>query len=141
MQTDGNRRMAKIPLTEYEVELVRFCAKRYLDKGEILGYVEFPRYQELGSEQIVEIHTRFERFGLMAGFSSNGVRILPAVLDLVEQWDNPPLPDYRDRLTKWFWSKPWSIAVYALIIGLPALLGWVVMLKTILEWLGVRKSM
>ena len=53
---------------------------------------------------------------------------------------NPPLPHYRDWLTKWFWSKPWSMVVYVLVIGLPALLGWVVMLKTILEWLGIKKS-
>lgn len=131
--------MAKIPLTEYEVELVRFCAQHYLDKGEILGYVDFPRYEELGRKKIVETHERLMRFGLMQAFSSDQVMIPPSVLEQVEEWDNPPLPDYRDRLTKWFWSKPWSIVVYTLVVGLPAVVGWVVMLKTVLEWLGARK--
>lgn len=131
--------MAKIPLTEYEVELIRFCARHYLDKGDILGYVEFPHYKELGMIKIVETQERLMRFGLMQAFSSDHVRIPPAVLEQVEKWDNPPLPDYRDRLTKWFWSKSWSIVIYTLIVGLPAVVGWVAMLKIVLEWLGVRK--
>ncbi len=141
MRNYGGDEMAKIRWTEYEIELIRFCAQHYLDKGEILGYAEFPRYEELGHQKILETRARFMRFGLMEGVSTNAVRVLPAVLDVVEQLDNPPLPDYRDWLTKWFWSKPWSIVIYILIVGLPAALGWVIMLKTILEWLGVRKSL
>ena len=131
--------MAKIPLTEYEVQLVRFCAQQYIEKGDILRYVDFPHYEELGRKKILEARDRFARFGLMRGDSDKGVRILPAVLELVEQWDNPPLPDYRDRLTKWFWSKPWSIVIYVLVVGVPAIVGWVVMVRTIVEWLSLTK--
>ena len=59
----------------------------------------------------------------------------PAVFDLLNAWKNPPPPDYRDLVTKWFWSKPWSIAVYLLIVGLPAVLGWVVIFRAALAWL------
>ncbi|MGO9115608.1 MAG: hypothetical protein ACLP9L_40895 [Thermoguttaceae bacterium] len=72
-----------------------------------------------------------------------GVRILPSVFAVVHRLDNPPpepLPDYRDKVTKWFWSKPWSLAAYIVVVGLPALLGYVVMAKTILEWTGIVKG-
>jgi hypothetical protein len=131
--------MAKKPLTEYEIELVRFCAKHYLEKGEVLGYSECPKHEELGRKAVMEAIDRLMRFNLLAGFSSNGFRIMPALLEQVEEWDNPPLPDYRDRITKWFWSKPWSIAVYILVVGMPAVIGWIVMLKTILEWMVGEK--
>ena len=131
--------MAKITLTEYEVELVRFCAKHYQERSEILGYVQCPKYEELGRKTVMESIERLMRFNLLKGSSSSGFEILPAVLDLVEELDNPPLPDYRDRVTKWFWSKPWSIVVYILVVGMPAVLGWIVMLKTILQWLEVVK--
>ena len=128
-------------LTEYEVELVRFCARHYLDKakGEILAYVDFPRYEELGNQEIVKTQEHLMRFGLMQGFSSDHIRIPPAVLGAVQRWDNPPLPDYRDRLTKWFWSKRWSLVFYVLFVGLPFLIGWVTILTAVHEWFGVKK--
>jgi len=130
--------MPKIPLTEYEIELVRYCAQHYLDKGEILGYAEFPRYEELGRRKILEAEARFVRFGLMRGWASNGVEILPAVFDLLEQWDNPPLPDYRDRLTKWVWSKPRRIIIYLLVVVCPAFVGGMVIKGAVSGWLGIK---
>ena len=131
--------MATVALTEYEVELVRFCAQHYLDKSEILGFVEFPRYGELGRDKILKTVERFQRFGLMQGWASNGIEILPAVFAMLEEWDNPPLPDYRDQMTKWFWSKPWSLVAYVLVVGLPAVVGWISMLKTVVGWIGVKQ--
>ena len=128
----------RLPLTDYEKELVRFCAKHYAEKGEFLPYVNFPRYNELGREKIVATHIRLDRFGLLLGSSSDSARISPTVLELVEEWDHPPLPDYRDWLTKWFWSKRWSLVIYALVVGFPAVVGWVVLGKTISEWWSTR---
>jgi hypothetical protein len=74
--------MVTIPLDEYEVELVRFLAKHYLDNSEVVGYVELPRYEELGRDRIMESTERLIRFGLLRGFSSNGIRIMPVVVGL-----------------------------------------------------------
>ena len=131
--------MVEIAFNEYEIELVRFFAQRSTGGEEIVNMKEVPRYDEVGKEKVYHIRKRFTDYGLLKGYSSEDVEVLPTVLELVQQWDNPPLPDYRDKMTKWFWSKRWSMVVYVLVVGLPALLGWVVMLKTILEWLGVRK--
>lgn len=130
--------VVEIPFTEYEVELVRFFAQRYTIGDEIVNMKELPRYEEVGKEKLYHIRSRFTDYGLLKGHDTESVEVLPAVLGLVEQWDHPPPPDYRDRLTTWFWSKPWSIVMYIVVIGLPALVGWVVMGKTILEWLGIK---
>jgi hypothetical protein len=130
--------LARLPLTDYEKELVRFCAKHYQEKGEFLSYTEFPHYKDFGKAKAVEIHIRLDRFGITRGGDSDSMKISPDVLELVEQWDNPPIPDYRNRVTKWFWSQPWSIVVYVLTVGFPALVGWVMMGKTLLGWLGVK---
>jgi hypothetical protein len=129
--------MPTIPFDEYEQELVRFFAQRYLEHKEQIDHEQFPRYEELGKERILQVRKRLRDAGLITGVHVTRIEILPAILHAAEQLDNPPLPDYRDKLTKWFWSKPWSIVIYVLIVGLPALLGWVIMLKTLLEWFGI----
>ncbi len=130
-------------LDENDKELVRFLAKRFLNRDisnrDIIGYVEFPHYQDLGCDKILEQCERLNRCGLLQTFSNNGETILPTVLELVEYWDNPPLPNLKDELIKWFWSRPWSVVVFVVVVGLPLLVTWVSMLKTLLEWLGIKK--
>ena len=125
--------LARLPLTDYEKELVRFCAKYYQEKGEYLSYTEFPRYGDFGRNKVVETHIRLTRFGLLLGDTSDSAQISPTVLEVVEQWDNPPPVDYRDWLKKHFWSKPWSMVIYAMGWGLvfPALVGWFAMAKAV----------
>lgn len=121
--------MPTIPLDEYEQELVRFFAQCYLEHREEIDHEEFPRYAELGKERILQARERLTDAELITGAHSTGIKVLPAILDAVKQLDNPLLPDYRDKLTKWFWSKPWSIAIYILV----AVLSVLIMLKTLLK--------
>jgi hypothetical protein len=130
-------------LDDYEKELVRFCAERYLAHNELIEHSDFPRYAEVGKQKALSARQRITEAGLIKGSDSESIEALPACAKLVRQWDNPPpepLPDYKDKLSKWFWSKPWSIGVYVVVVGLPAVLGYVVMAKTILEWLGIIKG-
>jgi hypothetical protein len=105
----------------------------------VIGFNEFYRFGDLGKEKMEEVHTRLFRLGLLLNHTSSGPAISSNVIDLIRHWDNPPLPDYRDKVTKWFWSKPWSMGIYILIIGIPALVGWVLMLKELLIWCGFTK--
>ena len=142
----------KITLSNYEVEVVRFLAKHFTERGELVRPDMFPRYKTWGGDTVHEVVGRLIRFRLVELVKNlrgepqayeAGVRILPAVFAVVDRLDNPPpepLPDYRDKVSKWFWSKPWSVVVYLVVVGLPALLGYVVMTKTILEWTGIIKS-
>ncbi len=131
--------MADSLLNDDDKLVVRFLAKHLLEKDDWIGFDELYGFRDFGKDKMKGVHARLFRLGLLPNRSSQGPGISPDVLELVKHWDNPPLPDYGDKLTKWFWSKPWSIVVYVLVVGLPALLGWVVMLRTILEWLGIKK--
>jgi len=44
--------------------------------------------------------------------------------------------DRWDEATKWFRSKRWSLPFLVLLVGLPALKGWVDVIKGLLEWMG-----
>ena len=122
-------------LTLYDKELVQFCADYLPENGEILPFQDFPHFRTLGMKEIYKSYGRLWYFGLMEKHDADNATISLAVLDLVNAWKNPPPPDYRDQVTKWFWSKPWSVALYVLVVGLPAVLGWVVMFKALLDWL------
>lgn len=40
------------------------------------------------------------------------------------------------RFSTWFWSKPWSVAVYLVFWGVTVLAAWVAGIRTLLEWFG-----
>jgi hypothetical protein len=139
---------------DYEKELVRFFAQRYLAHQEFISHAEFPRYEEVGKQKVLDARRRIREAGLIEGMHTEGIidtglidlidrsriKVLPTCLELVHAWDNPPMPDYWDKMTKWFWSKPWSVVVFLVVVVLPALVGYIVMLKTIAEWLGILKG-
>jgi hypothetical protein len=109
----------------------------------MISVADFPRYAEVGKDRAFDARKRLTDAGLIEGVASWEIEVLPACVELARRWDNPlpePLPDYRDKLSKWFWSKPWSVVIYVVVVGLPALLGYVVMAKTMLEWLGIFKG-
>ncbi len=131
-------------LDDYEKELVRWLAQKYLDhEGGMISVADFPRYQEVGRERAFDARERLTNAGLIEGVASWEIEVLPACVELVRQWDNPPpepLPDYRDKLSKWFWSKPWSVPVLVVLVGLLAIVTWIGMIKTVLEWFGIIKG-
>jgi hypothetical protein len=131
-------------LDDYEQELVRWLAQKYLaHEGGMISVADFPRYEEIGKDRAFDARKRLTDSGLIEGVASWEIDVLPACVELVQQWDNPPLeplPDYRDKLSKWFWSKPWSIPVLVVLVGLPAIVTWIGMVKTVLEWTGITKG-
>ena len=122
-------------LDDYEKECVRFFAERYRSHKEIINHEEFPRYNEVGRQKVLDARKRIREACLIAGFHTEAIKVLPRCVEIVQQWDNPPLRDRWDEVTKWFRSKPWSLPVLVLLVGLPALKGWVDVLKAILEWM------
>lgn len=132
--------MAEPVLDDYEKELVRFFAQRCREHHELVERTELPRHQEVDDHTEAVALNRLDEAELISIFTRSQVKVLPACVELVQAWDNPPLPDYRDKATKWFWSKWWSLPVWLVFVGLPALVGYIVMLKTILEWLGIVKG-
>ncbi len=132
--------MAEPILDDYEKELVRFFAQRDREHQEVVSREELPRHHEVDDHTEAVALNRIDEAGLIDLFTRSQVKVLPACVELVHAWDNPPLPDYRDKVTKWFWSKRWSLPVLVVFVGLPALVTWIGMLKTILEWFGIVKG-
>ena len=130
---------------EKDRALIRWFAEKYRDHEETLSYDIFCNHLKLHRAECSKIRRRMLVLGVIAGGETyeTSIIILPTCVELVHAWDNPPpepLPDYRDKLSKWFWSKPWSIGLYVLVVVLPAALGYIVTAKTILEWTGVIKG-
>ena len=76
--------MAKVPFTEQEVERLRFLAKHFDQKGKTIGWPD--------SDNMID---RFERYGLVKWISKGSIEILPKILDVVEQLDNPAVPSMK----------------------------------------------
>ena len=127
--------MAKVELNEYEVELVRFLADRFA-RNQYFSYDELPGAKEKPMDHRAAI-IQLMRFEFIGGRTAMTGEILPKCLDQVEAWDNPPLRDRWDEATKWFRSRWWSLPVLVLAVGLPALKGWVDVIRMLLEWVGI----
>ncbi len=127
----------RMTFSDYEKELLRCCARHYSERPDQVAYTDLPQFVELGWTKVSPILDRLIQFGLIRGFSDKSIRVLPACIELVHTWDNPPICDRWDEATKWFRSKWWSLPVLILVIGLPALVTWIGMIKTVLEWMGV----
>ena len=65
--------------------------------------------------------------------------ISPAILEVIESFDNPLMCDYWDRATKWLRSKRWSLLALAVLVGLPTVVTWIEMLRTMLKWFEIEK--
>jgi hypothetical protein len=131
---------ATVKFSEYEQEVIHFLAKRYSDEGNLVFLGEFPRFEELGRDKIVEVAKRLARLQMVEWHTNERLEIFPNVLAVANQLDNPPLRDYWDEATKRFRSKRWSLLVLGLVFGLPAAITWIGMLKTFLEWFGIVKG-
>ena len=129
----GQPKMAKIEFSEYEVELIRFFAKHFKETDKYVAFADIPGDDE---EKFRAAYDRLARFHFVKGYTDRRIEILLACLEAVEAWDNPPLRDRWDETTKWFRSKWWSLPLLVIAVGLPALKGWVDVIKMLLEWMG-----
>ena len=132
--------MPKVFFSDYEQEAIRHLAKCYSDGGKSMCLAWFPRFKELGEEKVRHVADRLANFGMFKWDSTDSGEILVHVLDVAEQIDHPPLRDRWDEATKWYRSKWWSLPVLVVVVGLPAIVTWIGMLKTILEWMGIIKG-
>jgi len=127
--------------TPNEEKIIRHLHRRYMSGAAWFTYNEaIPSDAEITQEEFMHLLGRLYSGGFLIKDEGSPPTIAPSICDLVEALDNPPPPDYRDKLSKWFWSKRWSIGVYLLVVGVPAAVGYIVMLKTILQWFGIIKG-
>ena len=85
--TNPSETMPPVKFTEQEVECLRFLAKHYDQEDDRIEF-PLPGY----SEKMIK---RFERYGLVKRITSGSLEILPKILDVVHQLDNPALPSMQ----------------------------------------------
>jgi hypothetical protein len=129
-----------VSFSDYEKELLRCCAQHYAEDPDEVLCTDLPRFTELGFDKISPVLNRLIHFALIRGYSDKSIKVFPACLELVHAWDNPPLRNRWDEATKWFQSKWWSLPVLVFFVGLPAIVTWIGMVKTILDWCSIIKG-
>ena len=87
--------MPNVTFTEQEQECLRFLAKHYDQEDEIVSIESIPGYSELGDDEIMNMCLRFRRYSLVELFSSKSFKILPKILEVVHQLDNPAIPSMK----------------------------------------------
>lgn len=133
--------MSEVPvsLSDYEQRVIRLLAKHYHENSERFRIDNLPK-DNLTRDDIRKIILRLERYGLIEPCTNESIRILPRLLDAAHQLDNPPTPDDRDypkEVERWFRSKWWSVPLWMLLVVLPALVGYITMIRMLLEWLSI----
>lgn len=78
--------MPNVTFTEQEVECLRFLAKHYDQEDEVIGW-------SVGESD--KMIARFERYDLVKRISTGSLKILPKILDVVHQLDNPAVPSMK----------------------------------------------
>ena len=83
---------------------------------------------------------RLKGFGLFESIDAGSIKALPACVELRRTpGTTRPRPTIGTRLPSGS-GAGWSAAVYIVVVVLPALVCWIAMLKTLLEWLGIVKG-
>lgn len=80
-----------------------------------------------GAAEIIGLH-RFDR-----------VYISGEIIEIVHELDNPPPRHRWEEWATWFHSKWWSIPVRIVFVGLPALVGYITMIRFVLNWMEIPK--
>lgn len=121
-------------LNDYEKEVVRFLAKRFDRGGKRVGETEFPRYEEVGQQEVYNVIARFENnFCWLDSETISSWTISPEILDVVHQLDHPPPKDYPKQVETWFRGMWWSVP----FVYFPALVGYMILIKMLLQWVGI----
>ena len=94
----------------------------------------------LDAEQCARFIARFRQLGIIDTLDAGGTLcIKERVCHYVAELDRQPPPDYLDKAKKWAFSKPWLVFPgIVLLILLPWALGIVQVVKTLLEWFGIK---
>ena len=121
---------------------MRWLEKKYLAGERYVAVAEIPKECPIEDEHLNRLIERFKSYGLLkpgGTMRDRTIEILRPIVDAVHQADNQPPPDYWDKTTKWFRSKRWSLPVFVIVVGLPALWGYVDLVKKLVVWITEGK--
>lgn len=131
--------MAKLTLSGHEQEALRFLAKQYDQSSQYASANQLPCFAVIGREETKAMLDRFSRLRLVEWHTNESVRVLPSVLELIHDLDNPPSPNYWKELFDWWFKSKWRVAISAFVVLLPLVVQWIEMITKVLSWVGVVK--
>lgn len=101
---------------------------------------EIRKDNALDAEQCARIIARLKQLGIVQTRAAEGsLHIREIVCQYVAELDRQPPPDYLEIVKKWAFSKPWLVFPgIALLVLLPWVVGIVQMVRSLLEWFGVK---
>ena len=120
-----------------EKVVVRFIAERFHNGGNWFDVESVPLPDGCDESWRYRILGRLKNYGLIASSSEGSYDIRATIAPILEQMDNPPKPNYWRHLLEWWFASKWRTTVTAFVIILPLLVQWVVMIQTVLKWIGV----
>jgi hypothetical protein len=120
-----------------EIKILRRIAATANDPRTGAKYTSLAEQFGIDRTAMVIFVSRLYPLGLAVGDTNETFRATPLLVESLHELDNAPLPNRLQQITTWFNSRWWSVPFYIILVGLPALVGYVTMLKTLLEWFGV----
>jgi hypothetical protein len=129
---------ATVILTPREQHLVCLTADRYQSTDTLAGFLlisDIPMEDGETRNQIVDLADKLVRLGFLEHFDNVKLKILPSVIHAANQIRNPPVRNYFNEITKWWFSARWRAIITVLFVVLSAIVQWIEMLQQCLMWL------
>ncbi len=135
----GQNGMSYVDFDEADAKVISVLVDYYDQHGAYVEFEEVTAEVKLDNQKVEQILERFCRYELVERVDRGGTwQIMPQLLSVADQLSAPkPEPDYPKAVEKWFRAKWWSVPFYLTFVGLPALVGYITMLRTLLAWLGL----
>ena len=132
-----------VDFNDEEAKVIAYLVEHFDKDDHHVNTGEISAGTQLPLETIKAILERFARDQMVSRVTRGDLwSIEPQLLNVADQL-RAPSPDERDypkEIERWFRSKWWSVPVCVLLVVLPALVGYITMIRTLLEWLSVIKK-
>ena len=123
--------------SDEEQIVLRFLADRFHAGGNWFEVDSVPIPEGCDEQWRDRVLGRLLNYGLIISEASGSFKIRSTIAPFLHQLDNPRKKNYWKELLDWWFSSRWRVAITAFAVVLPLLVQWIVMIKTVLGWIGV----
>lgn len=129
-----------VEFSEDDAKVIAALVEHYDQHAKSFSVGDLSQQTQLPVEQLKKILLRFSRYEMVSLETRSGDywSIEPNLLTTAEHLSAPAPPrDYWKEVEVWFRSRPWSLPVFLILVGLPLVVTYIQMLVTVLKWTGV----
>ena len=93
----------------------------------------------LSTAEYVELRSILKAFGCLGNLTEKGMypdtfTVDKAISEFAREMDSR---DYPKEVERWIRSKQWSLLLWGVLVILPAIIGYIAMVKTLFQWFGI----